>query len=44
MPDNAIYFQAAYGILIAMFVAYGISIHVRRNAVARKREAAERKS
>lgn len=44
MPDNAIYFQMAYGILIAMFVAYGISIRLRRNAVARKREAAERRA
>lgn len=42
MPDNAIYFQMAYGIIVAMFVAYGLSIRLRRNAVARKREAAER--
>lgn len=44
MPDNAIYFQMAYGAIIGLFVAYGISIRVRRNAVARKREAAERGS
>jgi hypothetical protein len=44
MPDNAIYFKLAYGILVTMFVAYGFSIHLRRNAVARKREAAERRA
>jgi hypothetical protein len=44
MPDNAIYFQMAYGILIAMFIGYGLSIRLRRDAVARKRAAAERKS
>lgn len=44
MPDNAIYFQVAYGAIIGLFVVYGISIRVRRNAVARKRAAAERGS
>lgn len=43
MPDNAIYFQMAYGFIVVMFVAYGVSIQVRRSAVARKREAAERR-
>ena len=42
MPDNAIYFKMAYGILVTMFVVYGLSIRLRRNAVARKRAEAER--
>jgi hypothetical protein len=42
MPDNAIYFQVAYGAIIAMFLGYGLSIRLRRNAIARKREAMER--
>lgn len=37
MPDNAIYYQAAYAILIAMFVGYGLSIRLRRQAIARRR-------
>jgi hypothetical protein len=41
MPDNAIYFQIAYGAIIALFVGYGLSIRLRRNAVARKRAASE---
>ena len=39
MPDNAIYYQVAYGVLIAMFVGYAISIGWRRRALARRREA-----
>lgn len=42
MPDNAIYFKLAYGFIVGMFLLYGLSIRWRRNAVARKREAAER--
>lgn len=41
MPDNAIYYQIAYGAIIALFVGYGLSIRLRRNAVARKRAVAE---
>ena len=37
MPDNAIYYQMAYGILIVMFVGYAYSIRWRRQAIARKR-------
>lgn len=44
MPDNAIYFQMAYGAIIALFLGYGISIRLRRDAVAKKREAAERRA
>lgn len=42
MPENAIYYQVAYAALIVMFVGYGLSIRIRRRALARKREAAER--
>ena len=42
MPDNAIYYQLAYGALVTMFVAYGLSIRLRRNAIARKRAELER--
>lgn len=41
MPDNAIYYQMAYGALIAIFVGYAISIRVRRASIARKRAAME---
>jgi hypothetical protein len=41
MPDNAIYYQVAYGVLIALFAGYAYSIRVRRRAVERKRRAAE---
>lgn len=36
MPDNAIYYQMAYGALVVMFVAYAWSIHTRRLSIARK--------
>ncbi len=42
MPDNAIYYQMAYGAIIVLFVGYALSIRLRRNAVARKRAEAER--
>lgn len=42
MPDNAIYYQAAYAAIIGLLLGYGISIRLRRNAIAKKREAAER--
>lgn len=42
MPDNAIYYQIAYGAIIALFVGYGLSIRLRRRAVAAKRAAHER--
>ena len=41
MPDNAIYYQAAYAALVALFVGYGISIRLRRKSVASKLAAAE---
>ena len=42
MPDNAIYYKVAYAVLLAMFAGYALSIHWRRRAIARKREAMER--
>jgi hypothetical protein len=42
MPDNAIFFQVAYGAISALIVGYTVSIFVRRSAVARKRAAAEK--
>ena len=42
MPDNAIYYQMAYGAIIALFAGYMLSIRLRRNAIARKRAAVER--
>lgn len=41
MPDNAIYYQVAYGVIIALFVGYGFSIRLRRRAIARKRQQSE---
>lgn len=42
MPDNAIYYQLAYGALVTMFIVYGLSIRLRRKAIARKRAESER--
>ncbi len=42
MPDNAIYYQMAYGVIVALFGGYALSIRLRRNAIARKRAEAER--
>lgn len=41
MPENAIYYQAAYAALIVMFVGYALSIAWRRRAVARKHRAVD---
>jgi CcmD family protein len=37
MPDNAIYYQLAYGAIIALLVGYAISLRVRRSALERRR-------
>ncbi len=39
MPDNAIYYQVAYAAICTLFLGYGLSIWVRRRAIARKRAA-----
>lgn len=41
MPDNAIYYHVAYGLLVALFAGYALSIRLRRRAVERQRRAAE---
>lgn len=42
MPDNAIYYQMAYGAIVALFAGYALSIRLRRSAIARKRAELER--
>jgi len=42
MPDNAIYFQMAYGALIVLFAGYALSIKLRRRAIARQRDEQQR--
>lgn len=37
MPDNAIFYQLAYGAIIALFVGYTISLRVRRASLSRRR-------
>lgn len=38
MPDNAIYYQMAYGAIIALFAGYTLTLVLRRRALARRRE------
>ena len=42
MPDNAIYYQLAYGALILLFAGYAFSIRLRRRALARRRDEQQR--
>ena len=42
MPDNAIYYQMAYGAIVALFAGYALSIRLRRKSIARKRAELER--
>ena len=42
MPDNAIYYQLAYGALILLFAGYALSIRLRRRALARRRDEQQR--
>jgi hypothetical protein len=37
MPDNAIFFKLAYSAIAALFIAYAISLRLRRNALERRR-------
>lgn len=39
MPDNALYFQLAYGATIALYVGYALSLVVRRRALERRRQS-----
>lgn len=42
MPDNAIYYQWAYGAVLALLVGYALTVVVRRRALARRRRSAAR--
>ena len=44
MPDNAIYYYAAYAAIALLLGGYALSIEVRRRTVAQQRDAAERGS
>ncbi len=37
MPDNAIYYQVAYGAIVALFAGYALSLVLRHRALARRR-------
>jgi hypothetical protein len=39
MPDNAIFFKLAYSAIAALFIAYAISLRLRRNALVCGRAA-----
>jgi hypothetical protein len=41
VPDNAIYYQIAYGAIVVLLVGYAFTIRLRRRDVARKREASK---
>lgn len=38
MPDNAIFYQLAYGAITALFVGYALSLQRRRRALDRRRQ------
>jgi heme exporter protein D len=40
MPENAFFYQLAYGVTIVVYAAYGISLVVRRRALAHRRARA----
>lgn len=39
MPENTFYYQLAYGVTIAFYLAYGLSLVVRRRALDRRRRS-----
>jgi len=41
MPDNAIYYQLAYGATIALYLGYALTIRWRRRALERRARAGE---
>jgi hypothetical protein len=44
MPDNVIYYQAAYAAIAVLYVGYALTLVLRRRALARRaREAAARR-
>lgn len=42
MPDNATFYQWAYGLTLVLYLAYTVSILLRRREVARRRAALRR--
>lgn len=44
MPENSAYYYAAYAVTIAFYAAYGVSLVLRRRALARRRAATGRKA
>ncbi len=42
MPDNAIYYQWAYGAVLALLLGYVLTLVLRRRALDRRRRAATR--
>ena len=40
MPDNAIYYQLAYGAIAVLYVGYAITLILRRRALAARRSRA----
>jgi hypothetical protein len=41
MPENTFFYRLAYGVTIAIYVAYGLSLVLRRRAMARRRPRAD---
>ncbi len=37
MPDNAIYYQMAYGATVVLYAGYALTLVLRRRALARRR-------
>lgn len=43
MPDNAVFYHVAYGVIIALFSGYAVSLRMRRAALERRRAQQETK-
>ena len=42
MPDNAIFYQVAYGAIIALFAGYALSLNLRWRALDKRRARQQR--
>ena len=42
MPDNAIYYQWAYGLTLCLYTGYALTLILRRRALERRRAAGPR--
>jgi heme exporter protein D len=40
MPENTSFYQLAYGVTMVVYAAYGVSLVLRRRALARRRARA----